>query len=437
MGRNLYTVALVVLLSTLCAADKGIYGKHRSVHASVATPCNPTTSVGLLIQGSTVTSYVPNGNFDVSSTTTGLQVVPLEPTGSPVSVATANVVNSCVANSTTGEAVCTANNTDVYTLMGSTLTHTLTSSADQGFNNSGGTCFNCGVIIDMAANKALISIGLSTSPSGSAYQYLDLTANTFATPIPTVNEIAENFLYDSQRALLLSPTEAGVYDIFKASSGSLTEYEMPLAGSPNTDSAGEDCTTGISLVPVEFSSNLYLSDLTQAVFTPGSPGTWTAPTALINIPEWTIYDGPESGLDGVAIAGTTHLGIVLGEYPFPIPPNYANAVMVVQLPSTSGSGTPALVDYAVALLPNDPDGNTFSIGCDPHTVAAYVSPNSGKALGVVSDYGALPCYTISAPSGTPQYEALIDLAGVLAAPRTGGHTVTGSISSFVTFVATH
>jgi len=63
------------------------------------------------------------------------------------------------------------------------------------------------------------------------------------------------------------------------------------------------------------------------------------------------------------------------------------------------------------------------MGCDPHTVTAYVSPNSGKAIGVVTDYS----YTSCKSSGSPQYLGLIDLAGVLKAPRTPGtHTVSPS-----------
>ena len=97
-----------------------------------------------------------------------------------------------------------------------------------------------------------------------------------------------------------------------------------------------------------------------------------------------------------------------------------------------------LQDYAVAIMPNDPGGYTFSIGCDPHTVSAYVSPVSGKATGLVTDNGAVACYNF----GAPQYVALIDLQGLLAAPRVSGtHNVDPSYNlaahNLVTFVPTH
>jgi hypothetical protein len=77
------------------------------------------------------------------------------------------------------------------------------------------------------------------------------------------------------------------------------------------------------------------------------------------------------------------------------------------------------------------------MGCDPHTVTAYVSPSTGKAIGLLSDFSATPCYE----GGTPQYVALIDLQAMLSAPRTSGtHTVDPAYdllgSGVVTFVKT-
>ena len=397
------------------------------------TACNPTSSLSVLLGQSSVTAYIPNGNWDISAQTTGVQVVPIEPPGTPVSVATPNVVNSCASNSTTGQTVCTANGTDVYLITGSTLNSTLTSGSTAGTSFSGGICYNCGVVIESESNTAVIEMGIANSPSGSGLQYLNLANNTFATPVPTYNEIAENFLWDPIRSLIVSPNEDGIYDLFQVQSGSLTEYGNNIGGT--LDSAGEDCLTGIGLSTDEYTSNIVLTDFTQAQFVPGSPGSWSAPFQFQNIPEWNPYDATESGTDGIAVATGTHLGIVIGEYPFP--PSQANAVMAIQLPSTSGSGTPSLQDYAVATLPIDPQGYPFSIGCDPHTVAAYVSPYSGKALGLITDYGPVTCNH----GGTPQYVALIDLQGMLNAPRTGAHTVDPSYdlvaNGVVTFVAAH
>src|SRR5690349_10351851 len=85
----------------------------------VLSACVPASSLGVLapVTGpASVIAYVPNGCWGCS--TTGIQAVPLEPTplSPPTSIATANAVNSCAANPATSEAVCVANNTDVYTI---------------------------------------------------------------------------------------------------------------------------------------------------------------------------------------------------------------------------------------------------------------------------------------------------------------------------------
>jgi hypothetical protein len=332
----------------------------------------------------------------------------------------------------TGETVCTANNTDVYLITGSTLNATLTSGSNSFATFSGGQCQNCGVAINAVTNTAVITIGLSPSPSGSGIQFLNLASNTFSTPVPATHEVSEDVLWDPGRNLILSPNEFGVYDLFQTSSSSSTpEFANSVGGT--LDSAAEDCLTGIALATDEFTSNLFITDLTQAKFIPGSPGSWTAPYMFLNIPDFNPYDGPEAGTDGIAVAPGSHLGIVTGEFPFP--PSAGNAIIAIQLPSTSGSGTPSFVDWAVAVLPNDPAGNPFSMGCDPHTVTAYVSPNTGEAMGLVTDYGATPCYS----GGTPSYLGLVNLQALLSAPREPGtHTVTNPLpAGAVTFVAVH
>ena len=90
----------------------------------------------------------------------------------------------------------------------------------------------------------------------------------------------------------------------------------------------------------------------------------------------------------------------------------------------------------MANLPNDPSGQVFSMGCDPHTVTAYVSPNTGKAIGLVTDY-APGC--AADPTAVPTYVALIDLQALLNAPRVGvTHTAVNPLpAGVVTFVSVH
>jgi len=412
-------------------ANESGYGVCTCSTPPAITSCLPTSSLTTLVQRTNVVAYVPNGSWD--SGVTGVQVVPIEPaTGAPTAIATPNPVNSCSSNPVTGETVCTANNTDVYLITGTTLNATLTSGSNGFAGFSGGRCQNCGVAINGVTNTAVITVGLGASPSGSGIQFLNLASNTFSPPVPATNEVSEDILWDPGRDLILSPNEFGFYDLFQTSSSSATpEFGNPVGG--ELDSAAEDCLTGIALATDEFTSNLFITDLTQAKLTPGSPGSWTAPSMFLNIPDFNPYVGSEAGTDGIAVAPGSHLGIVTGE--FPSPASQGNAIIAVQLPSTSGSGTPAFVDWVVAVLPNDPDGNPFSMGCDPHTVTAYVSPNTGAAMGVLTDYGATPCYA----GGTPSYLGLINLQALLSAPRQSGtHTATNPLpTGVVTFVSVH
>jgi hypothetical protein len=119
--------------------------------------------------------------------------------------------------------------------------------------------------------------------------------------------------------------------------------------------------------------------------------------------------------NGIAVAPGTHLAIVTGEFG-------GNLEGVVQLPATSGTGTPAAVDWVAFNVPNLPNEATWSQGFDPHTVTAYVSPNSGKAFAVLGDAGF-------------SFLAVVDLQGLLSAPRTG-HVVNNPLpAGLVTFIA--
>jgi hypothetical protein len=134
--------------------------------------------------------------------------------------------------------------------------------------------------------------------SGEGVQVLNLSNNTFNTPFPMHNEVSENISIDSGRNLILSPGEGGVYALLKvASDNSLTEYGQTVGGT--LDSAAEDCTTGIALSAIEFTDTIYITDLTQATFTPGSPGTWTSPGQILNLND----SGYSAGTSGITCTG--------------------------------------------------------------------------------------------------------------------------------------
>jgi hypothetical protein len=402
-----------------CSSSGG--GGHKSpTPTSTPTPapnaCLPSSSLSVLVQGNNATTYLPQGNWGGGSAS--VNVVPIETSagigtgGAPVSVTVGSVPNSCSSNSETGETVCVGNNTNVFLLNGTTLTNTLTSGATSTESFSGGTCENCGVVVDSSTNRALITIGLSTGGPGG-YQFLDLGGTpAFETPIPAGAETSENISIDPVRHLVLSPNEASLYQLVNISTLTAALFNNQL-DEGTLDSAAEDCTTGIALATDEGTGNLFIADLTQAVFTPGTPGTWTdVGSQFQNFPE---FDDFSAGTDGIAVAPGTHLGVVTGEFG-------GNLEGVIQLPSTSGSGTPSVVDYAAFTVPDSPDDQVWSQGLDPHTVTAYVSPNTHKAYAVLENNAF-------------NFVAIIDIQAMLSAPRTGAHTVTSPIpAGIVTFI---
>jgi hypothetical protein len=426
----LILVALAVSLAGLAACGSDNSGL---VLGPTPTPtlapeaCLPSSSIGVLVQGSNATAYAPRGSWEGGSV--GVDVVPLETsaglgTGSaPTLVTTPNVVNSCSSNATTGDTVCVANGTDVYILNGTTLKNTLSSSGTGTVSFTGGSCTTCGVVVDSSTNTAVLAIAKSDSPSSSAYQTLDLATNTFASPLDSPTGISEDIAVDPIRHLILSPNEQGNYELVqtKPSTEVFTNQIVPIptptpvgapSVGPDLDSAGEDCTTGIALATDEFTGNLFIADLTQATFTSGSPGTWSAPSQFQNFPE---FEPLEAGTSGIAVAPGTHLALVTGEFG-------GSLEGVIQLPSTSGSGTPAVVDWVSFEMPSDPSGAPWNQGDDPHPATAYVSPNTGKAYGVLGN-------------GSFTFLAVVDLDGLLKAPRTGHVVNTPLPAGLVTFIA--
>jgi hypothetical protein len=367
--------------------------------------CQPSSSLSVLVSGSNVTSYVPKGNWSVSSAT-GVSVVNIE--GSvvtPTPIPTANTVNSCASNSVTGQTVCTANNTDVYLITGTTLGSTLTSGGSGAIGFSGGSCTNCGVAMDAVHNKAVIGLSIDGAPG---FQFLNLATSSFEAAFRSPSgKISEDPLLDPIHNQLLSASESNNYeivDVTTSTSPTFFENAISVAGAVfGLDSSGEDCTTRIALASVEeesptpSSSRVYIADLNQAAFTAGLPGTWTTTGSQVQtLSEATL----RYGASGIAVAQGTHTGVVTGEFG-------GDAITAIALPATSGSGTPAVSDWVTCSI-----GNGFSNGFDPHTVTAYKSPNTGHAIAVLANGGATTLAVVD-------LTMMLDTASV---PRTvGGH----------------
>jgi len=289
-----------------------------------------------------------------------------------------DAINSCASNPITGQTVCTANNNHVYILQGTALDSSvspnpLESGGTGAIQFSGGSCTNCGVMMDAIHNKAALALSVSGAPG---FQFLDLGPSpTFEPPFASPSgRISEDPLLDPINNLLLSATEANNYEIVDVgTSTSPAFFENPIPGPGEADSSSQDCSTRIALAPYEDSSPsaVYLADLTQATFSPGSPGTWTVPATAEQVQILT-NSFLNSGANGSSVAQGTHTGVITGEFG-------GNTLTAIALPTTSGSGTPTITNWmSCAISP------TFDNSLDPHAITAYQSPNTGDAIALVS-----------------------------------------------------
>ena len=389
--------------------------------------CQPSSSLSVLVSGTNVVSYVPKGCW--SCGTTGVSFVNVEGTfanGLPNPIPTPNVVNSCASNPLTGKTVCTANSTDIYllTLSGTgttTLTATLPSSGSGFIGFSGGSCTNCGVAMDATNDQAVIGLSVGGAPGFQFLKNLSTAPATepaFASP---AGMISEDPLIDPIRNLLLSAAENNNYEIANvATTTSPAFFEsgvIPVTG--ELDSSGEDCQTGIILAPSEFSgpSQVYIADISNpacAVFTPGSPGTWTAPSQIKTLTDSFLA----AGASGIAVAQGTHTGVVTGEFG-------GNALTAIALPSTASAtcAIPDITDWVTCSITAVAASCAgFSNGLDPHTVTAYRSPNApNHAFALLAN-------------GNATLLARVDLTEMLnpvTVPRTGNACTAGSLPASV------
>ncbi len=395
--------------------------------------CVQSGSTSVLVAGNLVTLYIPansrqDGVMGVHRTALDGQTVV-----SAGTILTSNDVIACASNWVTGEVVCVSGGTDVYLIQGNTLTATLTDGANGGDFQSGGGFGTVGVTVDASTNTATLALGTKVNGiDQGGYQVLDLETNTFGAVVPAgllppVGQsrhpdnagqgvglaTSENPSFDPFRQWMLSPNEGGDFQLVKMSPtpAVFDNFDLPpetisngLVFNQEFDSAAEDCTTGIAVASDESNSpRLTLIDLSQAVFTPGSPnGTWTAPSSVQLFPS-------QADFTGLTVAPGSHLGLLTpadgGSGALPL--------IAFRLPSSAGSGTPALVDWALLGNLKAPNGSPFPYGgADPHPVTSYVSP-AGRAMAVLPGL-LLP----------PDLFGLVDLQALLDAPRLAdGHTV--------------
>ncbi len=424
-GLTLICVAMALVLGA-CGGDsnggppKKVAGgptASPTPNPGVAAACVASGAMGIVVDAANknVTVYAPAGDWSETAVT-GVFVVPVEGSVARATIPTPHIVNSCSGNSVTGTVICDANNSDVYLINGATLTKTVSSVGDSTADFSGGSCTNCNSEVD-PIGVGIIGVARTAAPP-LLYQFFSL-ADGSSLGAAGVPELSESPAVEPNKHWLLSGTEGADYSIVQYGTGVPNVFQFAdraaVIGGRELDGAAVDCTTDIAVGSVEFTNEMFIADLTQATFTAGSPGSWAAPGAA-QVQSLADITGITS--TGITVAPSGHVGVMQAEFG-------GTEFAAFRLPSSSGSGMPAVQDWVEAAVPAPPSGswsNTF----DPHGVTAYVSPSSGKPMGVLLD-------------ASRSFLAVVDINALLAAPRTAGtHTadptynlVTHGVLSFV------
>jgi hypothetical protein len=398
---------------------------------AVAAACVPSGAMGVDVNAATseVSVYAPAGEW--GSATTGVFLVPVESGGTigsgvtRATIATPNSVNSCSVNSDTGVIICSANNTDVYLINRSTLTAFKLTSAGSGTQHfTGGSCTNCNALADPVTNYGIVGISLAGGSAGYQFFNLSTGASAGVASVPGTTGgslLSESPAIEPTKHWIISPNENQDFQILNFSGAGVFRYakRSTLLSGTDLDGGAIDCTTDIAVSGDEFNNRVFITDLSQAVFTPGAggnPGTWDAPAQMQNTPGLLGIT-----TTGVAIAPSGHVGIMQEEFG-------GNNFAAFSLPATSGTGTPALTDWVAATVPTQPDKLGWQNTDDPHGLTAYTSPTTTRPMGVLLNFART-------------YIAVIDINKLMAAPRSGAHTVSGSYNlvtnGVLTFVAVH
>jgi len=194
--------------------------------------------------------------------------------------------------------------------------------------------------------------------------------------------VSEDISIDPGRGLILSPGEDRQLHPAQnlARRRGFSEFSNFIPGGGDFDSAAEDCSTGIALSTMEFTDQLFITDLTQAVFVSGFPaGTWSAPNQIQTFPD---FSGFGAGTSGIAVAP-------------------GNTTWPSSRENSAPTGLALFRCHHLRLrhprrsrlcrrrrAPIPPTGLGFSLGLDPHTLTAYTSPEQWQSL-----WRALPAAT--------------------------------------------
>lgn len=402
-----------------------------------------TTSGGLatISTGSLVIAFVPVG--------TGVSAVPIKQSGSTfttaaygslrpealaqITITTSFPVDSCAADAPNLKIICVGYNSskvaiiDVSGYIASGAAPTITyydlgNTINSGF--SGGACIDCGVLPDATDKGFIVS-------SGDGYRVVNYSGtviksflSSFSGTIP-VDLSTENFGYDSVNNRIYSPEYAGggststtdeylwVVDVNKSKTyhwskrmvdtttdavNGLPELTSQGIGSLTADAVSVDPSTGLVTIGHEWTPVLLVINMNAATFN-DSTSTFDAPYAVV--PLLNTYSSNSLLTTGMVIEPSSHVMFLEEEF--------GDGMGAAQMPSSAAAGSVTITSYTSAQIPTPttvcPSLSAWANVGDPHGLSAFTAVIGGKPMGLLID-------------GTKACLAIVDLNGLLAAPKT-------------------
>ena len=442
-------------LRVICAAVATFFLLGGYAAADGAGSTSTTSNApGVLVSGDNVSLFVPNSTDNSLKMGAVLKIIESATGVLPKTVRLGTgYANACAASPATGIAVCSTafGNPNIIRPPKNKVAGFM-SGASKLIHFTGGSCATCGVVIDV--NLLLPSTpngagGVPTAVIATSKGYLPVQLSPLKLQpiISTGNDvISGNFGYDPVDHLILSPnyrllnfktfeSQNPDYQILRISDGAAFTLAdagdfFNTRGKCDTNSGGTtqrdalpdsgayDPTTQIAYgtfrSPADCSSDVVediaLLDLSQATFN-SMDGTWSTPGKQIQT--LSEMSNLRNGITGIAIVPGQHLAILADRFELF---GGAGGFGALSLPTTSGSGNPAIQDWVQAQMPNDPSGKPWAMSYEPNGLTAYASPNTGAGMGVIINR-------------TRTYAAVIDVAGLLAGQRQNGtqHTLSSSV----------
>ncbi len=434
-------VIITILAVSGCQGSKGGGSQQTTVSSA-------TTSGGIatINTGNLVIAFIPNN--------TGVSAVPIKQSGStfttasyggyslkpetlpsPATITTSFMVDSCAADAKNLKVVCVGYssskiaviNVAGYISNGSTPTVTEYDLGNTVYSSfSGGSCLDCGVIIDPLDHGVIVS-------SGDGYRVVNYSGSVIKSFLSNLSATlpvdlsTENFGYDPVNNRIYSPEYADggsvtstdeylwvidvntskVYHWSKRMVDTTTDpvYGLPELvstgiGSMTADAVAVDPSTGLMTIGHEWTPLLLALNMSAATFS-DSTATFDAPYAVV--PLQNVYSPSGYLTTGMVIEPSSHIMFLEGEF--------GDDIGAAQMPIASTPGSFTITSYTSAQMPTPttvcPSVSTWSNVGDPHGLSAFTAVINNQPMGLLID-SSKTCL------------AIVDLNKLLSAPKQPG-----------------